>query len=98
MSSDRPEIWTGRYGKNGKGYKETGGRRISVYAKYIKRPLDFILAFCGLMVLGIPLLILMFLVLLDIGFPVIFVQERIGKDEKPFNLYKLRSMKTAFDK
>ncbi len=69
-----------------------------MYAKYIKRPLDFILAFCGLMVLGIPLLILMFLVLLDIGFPVIFVQERIGKDEKPFNLYKLRSMKTAFDK
>lgn len=68
-----------------------------MYAKYIKRPLDFLLALCGLLVLGIPMLILMFLVFLDMGSPVIFVQERIGKDEKPFSLYKLRSMKTAYD-
>lgn len=68
-----------------------------MYAKYIKRLLDFLLSLCGLLVLGIPMLILMLLVFLDMGSPVIFVQERIGKDEKPFSLYKLRSMKTAFD-
>lgn len=69
-----------------------------MYAKYIKRKLDFLLAALAILILGIPLLLLMLLVRIDMGSPVIFTQERIGKDEKPFLMYKLRSMITAYDK
>lgn len=37
------------------------------------------------------------LILISMGKPVIFKQERAGKNEKPFMLYKFRSMKNAFD-
>lgn len=69
-----------------------------MYEKYIKRMLDFSIAVCALVVLLIPLLVLMLLIRMNMGAPVVFVQERIGKGEKPFKMYKLRSMKTAFDK
>ncbi len=68
-----------------------------MYAKYIKRIMDIVLSFISLLILSVPLLLLMLLIKISMGSPVIFCQERIGKDEKPFRMYKLRSMKTAFD-
>lgn len=68
-----------------------------MYAKFIKRCLDFILSFCGLIVLSPVLLVLIILVRTKLGSPVFFKQERPGKDEKIFTLYKFRTMTDARD-
>lgn len=63
-----------------------------VYEKYIKRPLDAFLATGALIVFSPVLLITALLVRIKLGKPVIFKQERPGKDEKAFRLLKFRSM------
>lgn len=64
----------------------------TIYAKCIKRLLDIILSLIAIIVLSPLLLILCLLVKIKLGSPVIFTQERPGKDEKIFRLYKFRSM------
>ena len=68
-----------------------------VYARYIKRILDILLSGCALVVLSPVLLIVAILVRIKLGSPVIFCQERPGKDEKIFKMYKFRSMSDARD-
>ena len=63
-----------------------------IYARYIKRILDVILSGCALVVLSPVLLIVAVLVRTKLGSPVIFSQERPGKNEKIFKMYKFRSM------
>ena len=63
-----------------------------VYARYIKRILDVLLSGCALVVLTPVLLIVAVLVRTKLGSPIIFCQERPGKDEKIFKMYKFRSM------
>ena len=63
-----------------------------MYAKYIKRILDFILSLIALIVLSPILLIVAILVRIKLGSPVIFKQQRPGKNEKIFTLYKFRTM------
>ena len=63
-----------------------------MYAKYIKRMLDFVLSLAALIVLSPIMLILYILVRIKLGNPVIFKQMRPGKDEKIFKLYKFRTM------
>ena len=63
-----------------------------MYRKYIKRVLDIVVSLCGIIVLSPVYLILGILVRAKLGTPVIFKQERPGKDEKIFPLYKFRSM------
>ncbi len=63
-----------------------------MYANFFKRILDFVLSFCGLVVLGIPLLIVAYKIKQNLGSPVLFKQKRPGKDGKIFELYKFRSM------
>ncbi|MFQ6793598.1 MAG: sugar transferase [Thomasclavelia sp.] len=63
-----------------------------MYRKYIKRILDFILSLIALIILSPVLLIVALLVRIKLGSPVIFKQERPGKDEKIFTLYKFRTM------
>lgn len=67
------------------------------YEKYIKRLLDIVLSGCALIVLSPLLLVTAILVRVKLGSPVIFCQERPGKDEKIFNLHKFRSMSDARD-
>lgn len=62
------------------------------YEKYIKRPLDCVLAACALILLSPVLLVVAILVRLKLGAPVIFHQERPGKDERIFRLCKFRTM------
>ena len=62
------------------------------YEKYIKRPLDAFLATGALIVFSPILLITAILVRVKLGSPVLFCQERPGKDEKIFRLYKFRTM------
>ena len=63
-----------------------------MYRKYIKRLLDIVISLCGIIVLSPVYLILGILVRTKLGTPVIFRQDRPGKDEKVFQLYKFRSM------
>lgn len=67
------------------------------YEKYIKRPLDFVLSGTALVILSPVLLITAIFVRTKLGSPVIFTQDRPGKDEKIFKLYKFRSMTDAKD-
>ncbi len=68
-----------------------------MYRKYIKRLLDIVISLCGIIVLSPVYLILAALVRKKLGTPVIFKQERPGKNEKIFQLYKFRSMTDARD-
>lgn len=72
-------------------------RKHSFYEKYIKRILDFLLSLFALIVLSIPMLAVAILVRIKLGSPVIFCQERPGKNEKIFKLYKFRTMTDARD-
>lgn len=67
------------------------------YEKYIKRLLDIVLSGAALVILSPVLLITAVLVRIKFGSPVIFTQERPGKDEKVFKLHKFRSMTDARD-
>lgn len=73
------------------------------YEKYIKRPLDCLLASSGLIVLSPLMGVTALLVKEKLGTPVIFAQERPGMidektgKEKIFKLYKFRSMTDARD-
>lgn len=62
------------------------------YEKYIKRPLDILCAAAALLVFWWLYLIVAVLVRVKLGSPVLFTQERPGKDEKIFKLYKFRTM------
>lgn len=63
-----------------------------MYGKFVKRLIDIIVSGFGLIILSPVLLILCILVRVKLGSPVLFTQERPGKDEKIFKLYKFRSM------
>lgn len=67
------------------------------YEKYLKRPLDFFCALLALIAFSWLLAIVAVLVRVKLGSPVIFCQERPGKDEKIFKLYKFRTMTDARD-
>lgn len=64
----------------------------SFYCRYIKRILDICCALVAIIVFCWLYAIVAILVRVKIGSPVVFCQERPGKDEKIFKLYKFRSM------
>ena len=70
------------------------------YEKYIKRGLDVILSFGGLVLLSPIFLVLAIAIYIDDPGPVLFTQKRIGKNKEYFKLHKFRSMKmcTPHDK
>lgn len=63
-----------------------------VYRRFIKRFLDLFLALIALFVLSPILLLLWVLVRVKIGAPVLFCQDRPGRNEKIFTIYKFRTM------
>lgn len=69
-----------------------------VYEKYIKRSLDIICALLILMLFWWLYVIVAILVKINLGSPIFFMQERPGKDEKLFKLYKYRTMTNERDK
>lgn len=64
----------------------------SFYCRYIKRILDICCALAAMIVFCWLYAIVAILVRVKLGSPVVFCQERPGKDEKIFKLYKFRSM------
>lgn len=69
-----------------------------MYKKHIKRMMDFVLSLVGLIIFSPILIILAIAVRVKLGSPVLFRQERPGKDEKIFRLYKFRTMTDEKDK
>ena len=76
---------------------ETKHKPYGPYEKYFKRPLDLFCGLAAVIVFWWLYLILAILVRLKLGSPVLFTQERPGKDEKIFKLYKFRTMTDARD-
>lgn len=64
----------------------------SGYQRWCKRPLDILCAVCALVVFGWLYILLAVLVWADLGTPILFLQERPGKDERVFTLLKFRTM------
>lgn len=67
------------------------------YERFIKRLLDAFLATGALIVLSPVLLVTAILVHVKLGYPVLFTQDRPGRDGKIFKLYKFRTMTDARD-
>lgn len=68
------------------------------YEKYFKRPLDIACAVGVLICFWWLFAIVAILVRIKLGSPVLFTQQRPGKDEKIFKLYKFRTMTEEKDK
>lgn len=72
-------------------------RKVGFYEKYIKRLLDIVCALLAIIVFCWLYGLLAILVRVKLGSPILFSQERPGKDEKIFKLYKFRTMTDARD-
>lgn len=70
----------------------------SVYILYIKRFIDILCSGIALLVLLPIMAITAVLIRIKLGSPVLFTQDRPGKSEKIFKMYKFRSMSDARDK
>lgn len=68
-----------------------------MYANYVKRILDLMLSLIAVIICSPIFLVLFMLVRIKLGSPVLFTQERPGKDEKIFRLYKFRTMTSQTD-
>ena len=64
-----------------------------IYDKYIKRAIDIVLSFGGLVVLSPVYLGISLAIVIDDPGPVLFTQKRMGQNKKYFKLHKFRSMK-----
>lgn len=62
------------------------------YEKYFKRPIDIACGLAAVIVFCWLYVIVAVLVRIKLGSPVLFTQDRPGKDEKIFKLYKFRTM------
>lgn len=63
-----------------------------LYEKLIKRPQDFLCALLATIVLSPIMLVTAILVRINLGSPVLFTQDRPGRNGKIFKLYKFRTM------
>lgn len=72
-------------------------KKCGIYECLIKRMLDIVLSGVACILLSPVILIVAILVRIKLGTPVIFKQERPGKDEKIFRLYKFRTMTDELD-
>ena len=67
------------------------------YEQFIKRPQDFLCALAAIIVLSPVMAATAVLVRIKLGAPVLFRQERPGKDGRIFTVYKFRSMADGVD-
>ncbi|GAA4899009.1 sugar transferase [Flaviramulus aquimarinus] len=63
----------------------------------VKRSFDLIFSTIGLLLLFPLLLLIAILIKLDSKGPVLFIQERVGKNNKDFNIFKFRTMRIQSD-
>lgn len=70
---------------------------LGIYSGVFKRLLDLALSLLGFAVLSPLFLIIAILIKKDMGSPIFFTQERVGRDERIFKLYKFRTMNNRVD-
>ncbi len=63
------------------------------YERYLKRGIDIVLSFGGLVVLAPVFVIISLAIIIEDPGPILFTQKRIGQNKKYFKLHKFRSMK-----
>jgi undecaprenyl phosphate N,N'-diacetylbacillosamine 1-phosphate transferase len=63
-----------------------------MYISYFKRALDILLSLVLIILMGWIFILIMILYCITFQFPILFFQERIGKNQKPFRLIKFRSL------
>lgn len=66
-----------------------------MYKGFVKRAIDIVLSFMGILTLALPMLIIAIIIKIDDPGPVLFSQKRVGIHKKHFKLYKFRSMKMS---
>lgn len=71
---------------------------MTLYNDFMKRFLDILLSFTALLILSPLLLIVSLLIRVKLGSPILFKQNRPGKHEEIFKMYKFRSMTDERDK
>lgn len=76
---------------------QTKHKPYGLYERFFKRALDIFCSLMALLVFWWLYVIVAILVRVKLGSPVLFTQERPGKDEKIFKLYKFRTMTDARD-
>ena len=64
----------------------------------IKRLFDIITSIIGIIILSPILLLISLLIIFESGFPILYKQKRVGKENKDFFLLKFRSMNNGADK
>lgn len=72
-------------------------RKRTFYEKYVKRSIDFCGACAALVVTAIPMTATAIIVRIQLGSPVLYTAYRAGMGEKPFKMYKFRSMTNKRD-
>lgn len=70
----------------------TAKRGVVMYRSFLKRFFDIALSLIAIIVLALPMALVALAVKLDSSGPVIFRQERLGRDGRTFIIYKFRSM------
>lgn len=68
------------------------------YERFFKRPIDILCALAALFVFGWLYILIAVLVRIKLGKPVLFTQDRPGKNERIFKLYKFRTMTDQRDR
>ena len=66
-----------------------------MYERYVKRAIDIVMSFLGLILLSWLYLIIAIAIVTDDPGPVFFSQKRVGKGKRIFKLHKFRSMKMS---
>lgn len=67
----------------------------TTYERYVKRGLDIVLSFGGMVVLSPVMLITAACIYIEDPGPVVFTQKRVGQNKQYFKLHKFRSMKLS---
>lgn len=66
--------------------------RLAGWHRWAKRSMDVVIAALTLVILSGPLLVVALLIRFDSAGPAFFIQERVGRDGKPFPIVKFRTM------
>ena len=91
--NDAPENADGE-----KGYLKPVGNSTPIsngYSRFVKRSLDIVLSFGGIILLSPVLAGISLVIIADDPGPILFSQKRIGKNKQYFKLHKFRSMKMS---
>lgn len=65
-----------------------------MYRKFLKRFIDILLSFLGIVLLALPMAVIAVAIKIDSRGPVLFKQKRVGIHKTHFNIWKFRTMRT----